>query len=200
MKTLAAAILLLAAASPVSALPLTGSDLLTAAGLTPSSTIADAAALHGRPVPMSGQGVEFLAKGSSSDAWLTFLPGKQVYVDCDEAPAGLPDDSIGALCRIATGPDWKLALTQLQAALDQGEPRKVGPGINTAPPLNDQQAGHTVSGADDGDDDDDDDSFFEVARTFHTPNYTIGVEACPHIKTERDGNWRAAVVITWTPG
>jgi hypothetical protein len=199
MKILAAAILLFAAAAPASAQPLTGPDLLMAAGLTPSSTIADAVKLHGPSVPMGGQGIEFFTKGSSSDAWLTFVPGKQVYVDCDEAPAELPDDAIGKLCRIATSPDWKKALAALQDALNQGEPRKVGPGINTAPPLNDQQVGHTVSGADDGDDDDDDDAFFEVARTFHTSNYTIGVEACPHIRTERDGNWHAAVVITWTP-
>jgi hypothetical protein len=199
MKAPIVAFLFLAAAAPATALPLAGPDLLTAAGLTPTSTIADAIKLHGPSVPMGGQGIEFFTKGSSSDAWLTFVPGKQVYVDCDEAPAGLPDDSIGALCRIATGPNWKQALAALQEALNQGVPRKVGPGINTAPPLDDQQVGHTVSGADDGDDDEDN-TFSEVARTFHTSNYTIGVEACPHIKTERDGNWHAAVVITWTPG
>jgi hypothetical protein len=196
MKILLPAVFLLAA-TPALAAPLTGQDLLTAAGLSPTSTVADAVRLHGSGLPMGNAGVEFLTQGSSSDAWLTFIPGKQVYVDCDEAPASLPDDSIGALCRIATGPDWKIALANLQEVLKQGEPRKVGAGINTAPPPSDGQVGHTVSGADEGSDDDDD-SFFEVARTFHASGYTIGVEACPRIKTERNGNWHAGVVITWT--
>jgi hypothetical protein len=199
MKILLPAALLLAA-TPALAAPLTGQDLLTGAGLSPTSTVADAARLHGSGLPMGGAGVEFFAKGSSSDAWLTFVPGKQVYVDCDEAPANLPDDSIGTLCRIATGPDWKVALAGLQNALKLGEPRKVGAGINTAPPPSDEQVGHTVSGADEGSnrDDDDDDAFFEVARTFHAPGYAIGVETCPRIKTARNGNWHAGVVITWT--
>jgi hypothetical protein len=198
MRPLVAAAFFLAT-TPAIAAPLTGADLLTGAGLSPTSTVADAVRLHGSGLPMGDTGAEFLTKGSSSDAWLTFVPGKQVYVDCDEAPANLPNDSIGSLCRIATGSDWKVALAGLQEALKQGEPRKVGAGINTAPPPSDEQVGHTVSGADEGSSaDDDDDAFFEVARTFHAPGYTIGVEACPRIKTERNGNWHAGVVITWT--
>ncbi len=197
MKSLLAAAFSLIATSALGA-PLTGVDLLTGAGLSPASTAVDALRLHGPGQPMGKDGVEFLTKGSSSDAWLTFIPGKQVYVDCDEAPPTLPDDSIGALCRIATGPDWKAALAELQDALKQGEPREVGAGINTASPPSDEQVGHTVSGADEGNGDDDDDAFFEVARTFHVPGYTIGVETCPRIKTTRNGNWHAGVLITWT--
>jgi hypothetical protein len=197
MKILFAAIFSLAA-TPVLSAPLTGQDLLTGAGLSPSSTIADAVRLHGPGLPMGNQGVEFLNKGSSSDAWLTFVPGKQLYVDCDEAPANLPNDSIGVLCRIATGSDWKLALADLQDALKLGEPRDVAAGTNTAPPPSDEQVGHTVSGADEGSNNDDDDVFFEVARTFRVPGYTIGVETCPRIKTTRNGNWHAGVVISWT--
>jgi hypothetical protein len=200
MKALIATVILAFAAAPAMAAPLTGQDFLTSAGLSPTSTIEDAKRLHGPGTLMGDQGIEFLAQGSSSDAWLTFLPGKQVYVDCDEAPANLPNDSIGTLCHLATGQDWKAAFVALQEALNQGEPRKVGPGINTAPPRTDEQVGHTASGADagDGDNDDDDDAFFEVARTFHAGGYTIGVETCPRIKTERNGNWHAGVVITWT--
>jgi hypothetical protein len=198
MKIFLATIVCCLGATPAMAVPLTGQDLLTGAGLSPTSTIADAMRVHGQGIPMGDQGVEFLTKGSSSDAWLTFIPGKQIYVDCDEAPPNLPDDSIGALCRIATGSDWKVALAGLQQALTGGEPRKVGAGINTAPPPSDEQVGHTVSGADEGTDDDDDDAFFEVARTFHAPGFTIGIEACPRIKIPRNGNWHAGVVITWT--
>ena len=200
MKTLLAIIAFFLAAGPALGASIGGQDLLTGAGLSPASTISDAMRLYGPGVPMGTAGVEFLTEGSSSDAWLTFVPGKQVYVDCDEAPANLPDDSIGALCQIATGHDWKIALARLREALKQGEPRKVGAGINTAPPPSDEQVGHAVSGADEGngDDDDDDDAFFEVARTFHVPGYMIGVETCPRIKTARNGNWHASVVITWT--
>lgn len=196
MKILYAAVFSLAA-TPALGAPLTGQDLLTGAGLSPTSTVADAMRLHGPGLPMGTNGIEFLSKGSSSDAWLTFIPGKQVYVDCDEAPSDLPNDSIAALCRIATGADWKVALTALQDALKLGQARKVAAGISTAPPPSDEQVGHTVSGADEGSDDDDD-AFFEVARTFRVPGYTIGVETCPHVKTAHDGNWRAGVVITWT--
>ena len=198
MKTLVAAAILILAATPALAAPLTGQDLPVGAGLSPNSTVVDAERLHGSGSPM-GAGIEFLTKGSSDNAWLTFLPGKQIYVDCDEAPVNLPNDSIAALCRIATGPDWKVALARLQDTLELGEPRQVGAGISTAPPSSDEQVGHTVSGADEGsDDDDDDDAFFEVARTFHALGYTIGVEACPRIETARNGNWHADVVITWT--
>jgi hypothetical protein len=195
----AAFVVLLLASAPATAAPLTAPDLMTVAGLTPTSTVADATKLYGPGTPMGGQGVEFLAKGSSSDAWLTFVPGRQVYVDCDEAPANLPDDAIGSLCRIATGPDWKLALTALQDALKEGQLRKMGPGIKSTPPPDDvSQVGRAVSGADERDDDDDDDAFFEVTRTFQTPDYTIGVETCPRIKTEHNGSWNAAVIVTWT--
>ncbi len=197
MKIILATIICCLAATPVMAAPLTGEDLLTGAGLSPTSTVTDAVRLHGSGQPMGPDGVEFLTQGSSSDAWLTFIPGKQIYVDCDEAPPNLPDDSIGTLCRIATGSDWKVALAALQQALTGGEPRKVGAGINTAPPPSDEQVGRTVSGADEGSNDDDD-AFFEVARTFHASGFTIGVEACPRIKIPRNGNWHAAVVITWT--
>jgi hypothetical protein len=189
---------LLLAASPATSRSLAGPDLLMAAGLTPTSSVADAATLYGQGKPLGSWGVEFLAKDSSSDAWLTFIPGRQVYVDCDEAPGGLPDDVIGALRHIATEPDWKLALTALQEVLKAGQPRKMGPGIQSAPPPDGGQAARAVSGADENDDDDDDDeAFFEAARTFQTSGYTIGVEACPRIKSAHNGNWHAAVIVTW---
>lgn len=197
MKALLAMTLCCLAAVPASAAPLTGQDLLTGTGLSPRSTVDDAVRLYGSGHVMANGGIEFLAKGSGSDAWLILVPGRQIYVDCDEAPANLPNDSVGALCRIATGPDWKAALTSLQEALNGGQERKVGAGINTAPPPSDEQADHAVSGADE-DNDDDDDMFFEIARTFHSAGYTIDVEACPRIKTTRNGNWHAAVVIVWT--
>jgi hypothetical protein len=188
---------LLLAANPATARSLAGPDLLMAAGLTPTSTIADATTLYGQGKPLDGKGVEFLVKGSSSDAWLTFIPGRQVYVDCDEAPGNLPDDAIGSLCHIATGPDWKLALTALQEALKAGQPRKIAPGAQSAPPPDGEQAARAVSGADENEDDDDE-AFFDAARTFQTSGYTIGVEACPRIKTAHSGNWHAAVIVTWT--
>ena len=189
------AVALLFAVAPATAKPLTSLDLLTGAGLTPTSTVTDAMGLYGPDVPMDNHGVEFLAKGSSSDAWLIFVPGRQVYVDCDEAPANLPDDSIGVLCRIATGPDWRLALSALQEALKEGQPRKIGSGMNSMPPPKDEQVARPASNEDKGEDDD---AFFEVARTFHTPDYIVGVEACPRVTIERNGNWHAAVIITWT--
>src|ERR1700677_1145981 len=77
-KMKAAFFVVLLASAPATAAPLTAPDLMTVAGLTPTSTVADATKLYGPGTPMGGQGVEFLAKGSSSDAWLTFVPDRQV--------------------------------------------------------------------------------------------------------------------------
>lgn len=184
----------LLAATPALATPLTGEQLLKAAGLNPHSTLDDAARLYGPGKPLP-HGMEFIAKGSQSDAWLTFLPGQKVYVDCDEAPPALPEDAIGALCRIATGGDWRKSLAALQAALSLGVPTP-----DAGMPEHTEEAEHAPDEAAGGDDDDDDDDLFaEVARTFQAGGYSIAVETCPRIKTPHDGNWHAGVVITWTP-
>lgn len=190
--------LLLLAAAPALAAPLSADQLLSGAGLTPHSTAADAVRLHGPGQVMENGGMKFLNKGSQSDPWLTFKPGSMVYVDCDEAPANLQDDAIGKLCAVATDKDWKKALKALAVALSLGTP---------TPDIQDQgkpeEAEHapgadTAAAANDGDDDDDDgDSFVQVARTFHTPGYTIRVEACPRIQAGKVGNWHAGVIITW---
>lgn len=197
-KTILFCLPLLLAAAPALAAPLSADQLLSGAGLTPHSTAADAIRLHGPGETMENGGMKFLNQGSQSDPWLTFKPGSMVYVDCDEAPANLQDDAIGKLCAVATDKDWKKALKALAVALSLGTP---------TPDIQDQgkseEAEHapgadTAAAANDGDDDDDDgDSFVQVARTFHTPGYTIRVEACPRIQAGKVGNWHAGVIITW---
>lgn len=189
-------------AVPATAAPLSADELLTAAGLTPGSTAADALRLHGPGQDMGNGGFKFLNKGSQSDPWLTFKPGSMVYVDCDEAPANLPDDAIGKICAVATGKDWKKALKALEATLSLGTPTPEIMHGDSHP----EEAEH-APGADndsavaakdgDDDDDDDDDSFVQVARTFHAAGYTIKVEACPRIETGKVGNWHAGVIVNW---
>lgn len=196
---LAIGLALLLVAVPASARPLTGDDLLTAAGLTPTATVNDAVKRYGAGVPLGGGGVEFLAKGSLSDAWLIFKPGKQVYVDCEEAPANLPDDAVGKLCRIAMGADWRAALVALQEALDEGQPRAVGSAGHFQPLPAPANTVHTGQGTDDADEGKEDEAFVDVSRTFRTSGYRVQVETCPRIGTDDNGYWRAAVLVTWTP-
>jgi hypothetical protein len=195
MKHAAFFVLVFLAATPALAAPMAGSEFLTAAGLTPTSTLADAQRLYGKGEPMGPDGIRYFTTGSQADAWLTFKPGKMVYVDCDEVSATLPADSAAKICAIATASDWKKALGALDEALAQGTPTN-GAQYQTPP----EEAEHAPGQANDGDDDDDDDnSFVEVARTFHVPGYTVTVETCPRIKTRSGDTWHAGVVITWTP-
>jgi hypothetical protein len=179
---------LLACAAPASAQVFTADDVLTAAGLTPKSGVADAERLYGTNWhKMGADGIEYMAAGSLADAWMTFRPGAALYVDCGILPATLPDDMVSKLCKIALGPDWRQSLVQLQQALRNGKANSaVQSAFSADGPLSGPQAGK----------DDDDKVFVEVSRSFVGQQYTTVVEVAPRVTT-KDGTSRAAVLVTW---
>ena len=179
---------LLALVVPAAAQVFTADDVLTAAGLTPQSSVADAEKLYGKGwQKMGADGIEYMAAGSLADAWMTFRPGAAVYVDCGIVPATLPDDMVSKLCKIAVGPDWRQSLVQLQQTLRNGKANgAVQSAFSADGPLSGPQAGK----------DDDDKVFVEVSRSFVGQHYTIIVEAAPRVTT-KDGISRAAVLVTW---
>ena len=183
--------LLLVWAAPASAQVLTADDVLTAAGLTPKSTIADAEKLYGKGWHKMGEsGIEYMAAGSLADAWMTFRPGVAVYVDCGIAHPDLPDDVVSKLCKIAVGPDWRQSLVQLQQLLRNGAPNgAVQAAFSADGPLSGPQASNAKE-------DDDAKVFVEVSRSFVGRHYTTVVEVAPRITT-KDGTSRAAVLISW---
>ena len=182
---------LLACAGSASAQVLTADDVLTAAGLTPKSTVADAEKLYGKNWHKMGEtGIEYMAAGSLADAWMTFRPGMAVYVDCGIAHPDLPDDVVLKLCKIAVGPDWRQSLVQLQQMLRNGRPNgAVQSAFSADGPLSGPQAAKDKEG-------DDDKVFVEMSRSFTTQLYTTVVEVAPRITT-KDGTSRAAVLVTW---
>ena len=184
---------LLACAGSASAQVLTADDVLTAAGLTPKSTVADAEKLYGKNWHKMGEnGIEYMAAGSLADAWMTFRPGVAVYVDCGIAHPDLPDDVVSKLCKIAVGPDWRQSLVQLQQMLRNGRPNgAVQSAFSADGPLSGPQAAKDKE-------DDDDKVFVEMSRSFTTQLYTTVVEVAPRIAT-KDGTSRAAVLISWKP-
>ena len=193
--------LLLTGAAPAAAqAPYTADDLLTAAGLTPQSTVSDAARLYGNDWrKMGADGIEYLAAGSLADAWMTFRPGAFVYVDCGVAPPNLPDDVVGQLCKIAREPDWRQSLVRMKQLLGNGRPT---PGLQAAftadnpqpGPLSGPQAASGDAAA--RDEADDDREFVELSRTFSGRRYNVVVEVAPKITTKA-GTSRPAVLITW---
>ena len=167
----------------------TAEDMLTVAGLTPKSTVADAERLYGKNWhKMGADGIEYMAAGSLADAWMTFRPGRAVYVDCGIAPSTLPDDVASKLCKIAVGSDWRQSLVQLTSVLRDG---KANGAVQSA-----FSADGPLSGPQTGKEDEGDKVFVEVSRTFAAQNYTAIVEVAPRITT-KDGTSRAAVLVTW---
>ncbi len=195
----------LALASPAAAQErlYTADNFLTAAGLTPGSTVADAARIYGDDWrKMGADGIEYLAAGSLADAWMTFQPGSFVYVDCGIAPATLPDDAVSQLCNVARQSDWRQSLVRLKQMLRNGRPTA---GMQTylsadrPEPEPEQKTAAGNHGADaDDDDDDDDKDFVEISRTFVGKQYTVAVEVAPMITTPA-GTSRAAVIVRWKP-
>jgi len=184
---------LLALVVPAAAQVFTADDVLTAAGLTPQSTVADAEKLYGKNWHKMGEsGIEYMAAGSLADAWMTFRPGVAVYVDCGIAHPDLPDDVVSRLCQIAVGPDWRQSLVQLQQLLRNGAPNgAVQSAFSADGPLSGPQASNAKE-------DDDDKVFVELSRSFVGRQYTTVVEVAPRITT-KDGTSRAAVLISWKP-
>jgi hypothetical protein len=200
MKPSWTAIFALLLMSPaVAQAPYGAEDLLTAAGLTPRSTVADAERLYGKDWrKMGAGGIEYMAAGSLADAWMTFRPGHAVYVDCGVAPASLPDDVIARLCDTAKAPDWRQSLRQLRQMLSRGRPT---PGLQARLSADNLSAAE-LAGPDAGKRDADDDGeaaegkFVTLSRTFAGARYTVIVEVAPRITTQ-DGTSRAAVMVTW---
>ncbi len=177
-------------------------DMLTVAGLTPKSTVADAERLYGSNWHKMGEsGIKYLAAGSLADAWMTFRPGHAVYVDCGIVPANLPDDMASRLCKIATGSDWRQSLARLMEVLRNGKPNGAvqaafSADLSNNGPLSGPQSAKNGAARDNQDEEDDDKVFVEVSRTFAAQNYTAIVEVAPRITT-KDGTSRAAVLVTW---
>jgi hypothetical protein len=191
-------LLLLAEPALAQAPAFTADDLLTVAGLTPGSTVPDAARLYGNDWrKMGADGIEYMAAGSLADAWMTFRPGRFVYVGCGAAPASLPDDVVLRLCNVARRPDWRQSLVQLKEMLRNGRPTAGIQNAVTADRLLSMPAetGKREAGDEEGDSDGD---FVELSRTFVGQHYTIVVEVAPMIST-RAGTSRAAVMVTWKP-
>lgn len=183
---------LLVFTAPASAQTYTAGDLLTAAGLTPRSTVADAERLYGKDWRKIGAGgIEYMAAGSLADAWMTFRPGHAVYVDCGVAPATLPKDVVSRLCDIAKAPDWRQSLIQLRQVLSAGKPT---PGLQAKLSADNLSAAelaepHAGEKEEEG-------RFVTLSRTFVGARYTVIVEVAPRITTQ-DGTSRAAVLVTW---
>lgn len=172
-----------------------GEDVLTAAGLTPRSTVADAERLYGKDWRAIGEGgIEYLAAGSLADAWMTFRPGSFVYVDCGVTPRDLPDDVVAQLCGVARRTDWRQSLIVLKRMLRNG---RSAPGLQTTFSADKPESGQkSGAGARDGAGDDDDHDFVQLARMFETPRYSVTVEVAPMITT-RAGTSRAGVIVRW---
>jgi len=191
--------LLITALPAMAQAPYTAGDLLTAAGLTPSSTVADAERLYGKNWRrMGADGVEYMAAGSLADAWMTFRPGVSVYVDCGVAPASLPDDAVARLCDIAKSPDWRQSLVRLRQILSLGGPT---PGIQA------RLSADSLSAADLAEPDasrrdrdhageEAEGKFVSLSRSFAGPRYVVTVEVAPRIATD-EGTSRAAVMVVW---
>jgi hypothetical protein len=176
----------------------TADDFLTAAGLSPRSTVPDAEKIYGGGWrKMGSDGIEYLAAGSLADAWMTFRPGSFVYVDCGITPATLPDDVVSQLCKVARQTDWRLALVQLKQMLRNGQPAG-GVQARLSADRPDLDLAATKKGSRDGEDDDDEDdkAFVQLARTFTGRQYKVTVEVAPMITTEA-GTSRAAVIVRW---
>ena len=167
----------------------TAEELLTAAGLTPRSTVADAERLYGKDWrKMGAGGIEYMAPGSLADAWMTFRPGHAVYVDCGVAPASLPNDVVSRLCEIAKAPDWRQSLVRLRQMLSRGKPT---PGIQAKLSADNLSAAELA-----GTGEEEEGKFVTLSRTFAGARYTVIVEVAPRITTQ-DGTSRAAVMVTW---
>jgi hypothetical protein len=170
----------------------TADDFLTAAGLTPRSTVPDAEKLYGNGWKKMGtDGIEYLAAGSLADAWMTFRPGYFVYVDCGITPAALPDDVVSQLCKVARQADWRHALVQLKQMLRNGQSAGgVQANFSADRPDLDLEAERAKHDADD------DKAFVQLSRTFIARQYKVMVEVAPMITTEA-GTSRAAVIVRW---